>query len=234
MLNKGSSLKHESRIYAAGMIISLILSIYNCFGDTPIKGVMDSKSVLSENLAIGEDDADADKVYESQILYGPFDVPVKDKLYNADIRIENNRLFEADLLTFRLMLINENRLMDAVSGKSDTASLKDTFDRIDAFVNPVESYMISGYICSDDNNGYRPVYRFGSESDFVVDESGRCYFYLEFFSNCIIDIDSISLSMSRTESNRYYAIAAFIFFILWGACNKRSIYYKEFTKRMLK
>ena len=232
MIKKWRSLQLESRIYAAGMIISLILSIYNCFGDIPVKGVMDSKNVLSENLAIGEDDAD--RVYESQILYGPFDVPAKDKLYNAAIKIDENRLFEAELLTFRLMFIEENRLMDTQPGKSDAASLKDTFDRIDAFMKPVESYMISGYIYSDDNRGYRPVYRFSRESDFIVDESGKYYFYLEFFSNCIVDIDSISLSMSRTESNRYYAIIAFIFFILWGACNKRSIYYQEFTKSMLK
>jgi len=232
MEKKRRSFIYESRIYALGMILSLILSVYNCFGGIPVKDVMNSKRVLSENILIGEDD---DQVYESQILYGSFDVPEKNKLYNVTIRIGNNKLLEAEPLTFRLMLIGENRLTETLSGKSDIASLKETFDRIDAFMNPVESYMISGYIYGDYNNAdYKSVYKLSRESNFVVDESGKYYFYLEFFSNSIIDMDSISVSMSMIDGNRFYLIISFIFFILWGVCNKCSRYYKEFTKSMLK
>jgi len=229
MTKKWISFKYESRVYVSGMIIALILSAYNCFGDIPIKDIMSSKNVISENILAGNDE---DQIYESQILYGSFDVPEKDKLYNVTIGIDNANLSETDIVTFRLMFIDENRLMEALSGKSDAASLKETFDRIDAFMYPIESYMIKGYIYAADD--HRPVYGLGKESNFVVDESGKYYFYLEFFSNCIIDIDSIKISMSRTGSSIYYLIAAFIFFILFGLCNKHSRYYKEFTKSMLK
>ncbi|MCL2154998.1 MAG: DUF4178 domain-containing protein [Leptospirales bacterium] len=229
MNNKQRSLKQESRVYAVSMIIALILSAYNFFGDIPIKEIMNSKSVLSENLAVGDD---GDKVYESQIVYGSFDVPEKNRLYNVTISIDNSKFLETEVLTFRLMFINEDRLPETLAEKNDAVSLKETFDRIDAFLNPIESYAVSGYIYSADDN--MPVYRLSKEFNFVVDESGKYYFYLEIFSNCIIDIDSIAISMSRTDSSRYYLLTAFIFFILCGVCIKRSRYYKEFTKSMLK
>ena len=224
MNTKWKSFKQESRVYALGMIIVLILSAYNCFGDTPIKGIMNSKKVLSENLAIGEG---GDKTYESQILYGAFDVPEKNKLHNVSINT-GSKLLETDVLTFRLVFIEENRLAEALIGKkNDIASLKETFDKINAFINPIESYAISGYIYSAGGNSR------GKEFNFVVDESGKYFFYLEIFSNCIIDIDSITISMSKTESIRYYVIAAFIFLILGIICIRYSRYYKEFTKSML-
>ena len=229
MTKKWISFKHESSIYAAGMIISLILSAYNFFVDIPIKEIMKTKSVLSENLYAGDG---SDKIYESQIVYGAFDVPEKDKLYNVSINLVSANLLETDTVTFRMMFINENRLMEGSGGKRNPASLKETFDRIDAFINPIESYTMNGYIYRSDDN--RHAFGAGEESNFVVDESGMYYFYLELFSNCMIDIDSIKISMSRTESSIYYLIAAFIFFVLFGVCYKYSGYYKEFTMSMLK
>ena len=222
MNNKWRALKQESRIYAACMIILLIVSVYNCFGGIPVKGIMNSKSVISENLVIANSD---DKVYESQILYGAFNVPEKDRLYSVYIS-RDGESHKTDTLKFRLMFINENKLTETLAGKSDTASLKETFDRIDAFLNPVESYAISGRISSG-------IYELNKTHSFIVDESGKYFFYLEIFSDGVIDINAISISMSRTDSYRYYLIAAFIFLILSGICNKYSIRYKEFTKNEL-
>jgi len=219
MNRKWISLKQEGRIYAVCMVISIILSAYNCFGGIPIKGVMNSKKVLSENLIMTGDN----KVYESQILYGTFPVTEKDKLYNVSVGIADKKFSGTDILSFRLMLIEENRLIETSEGKTDAASLKDVFDRIDALIKPVESYAVSGYIYSADAE-------YAKEFNFAVDESGKYYFYLELFSKDVIDIDSIIISMSKKDSSIYYAITAFIFLLLCGICIKYSRYYKEFTK----
>ena len=142
-LKKRKSFNWQSRFYAAGMIISLIASVYGCFSETPVQGVMNTKKVLVNNFQTTDTEG---SIYESQILYGPFDIPEGNKLYNVAVAVDEKiQSLNLEWQSFRFMLVNENRLNETSGGKiNDPAVLKDIFEDIDAMPEPLESYVIIG------------------------------------------------------------------------------------------
>lgn len=233
-LKKRKSFKWESRIYVAAMILTLMVSIYSCLGDSPIPGVMNSKIVLLENSQVQDTEG---TVYESQILYGPFDIPEGNKLYNVSVQ-ENQEIEPLNLewQSFRFMLINEKRLNDLSQGKiNDSALLKDIFEDIDALPEPLESYIIIGDFWDEegrDSDGYWHESDLSYDTDFVLDEAGKYYAYIELFNNNKKNINALTFSIAQSKGYRYYIIAFFIFFILWGISKIRSRSYNELPFEM--
>jgi len=233
-LKKRNSFKWESRFYVAGMVVSLMLSIYSCLGDVPIKGVLNTKKILVNNSQV--QDAEG-SVYESQILYGPFDIPEGNKLYNVSVAVDQSiQPLNLEWQSFRFMLINENRLSDLSGGRiGDPAVLKDLFEDIDAMPEPLESYVLIGDFWDEegrDSDGYWHESDLSYDSDFVLDEPGKYYAYLELFNNNIKNVDALVFSISKTNGYRYYIIIFFLFFIFWGISKIRSRSYNELPFEM--
>jgi len=233
-LKKRKSFKWQSRLYAAGMIISVVVSVYSCFSETPVQGVMNSKKILVENALV--QDAEG-SVYESHILYGPFDIAEGNSLYNVAVKADTGiQPLSLEWQSFRFMLINENRLNEAAGGKiNDPATMKDLFDDIDAMPEPIESYVIIGDFWDEegrDSDGYWHESDLSYDTDFVLDESGKYFVYLEIFSNNAKDINAIVFSITKAKGYRYFIIAFIIFFILWGISKVRSRSYNELPFEM--
>ncbi len=233
-LKKRDSFKWESRFYVAGMIIALVVSVYSCFSETPVQGVMNSKKILVDNSAV--QDAEG-SVYESQILYGPFDIPEGNKLYNVAVNVDQKvQPLNLEWQSFRLMLINENRLNEMSGGKiNDPLVLKDIFEDIDAMPEPLESYVIVGDFWDEDgrdSDGYWHESDLSYNTDFVLDESGKYYVYMELFNNNVKDVNAIAFSISKARGYMYFVIIFVIFFILWGISRIRSRSYNELPFEM--
>ncbi len=233
-LKKRNSYKWESRIYITGMIISLIATVYSCCSNVPVQGVANSKKVLVDNVK--STDAEG-TVYESQILYGPFDIPEGNKLYDVTVQVDQDvQPLNLEWQSFRFMLISENRLNDTSGGKiNDPVILKDLFEEIDAMPEPLESYVIIGDFWDEegsDSDGYWHESDLSYSSDFVLDESGKYYVYMELFNNKIKNINAVTFSISKSKGYRYYLIIFFVFFILWGISVIRSRSYNELPFEM--
>jgi len=233
-LKKRNSFKWESRFYVIGMIISVLISFYSCFSDVPVKGLMNSKQVLVDNSLT--QDAEG-SIYESQVLYGPFDIPEGNQLYNVSVAVDQNiQPLNLEWQSFRFMLINENRLNDISGGKiNDPVVLKDVFEDIDAMPDPLESYVITGDFWDEegrDSDGYWHESDLSYDSDFVLDEAGKYYVYVEIFNNNKKDVNALVFSISKAKGYRYFVISFLIFFILWGISQIRSRSYNELPFEM--
>ncbi len=233
-LKKRRSFKWESRIYVAAMFFCLIFSVYSCLGDTLIPGVMNSKNILLDNSPVNDAEG---SVYESQILYGPFDIPEGGKLYNVSVQVNQQvQPLNLEWQSFRFMLVSENRLNELSEGKvTDSALLKDIFENIDALPEPLESYVIIGDFWDEegrDSDGYWHESDLSYDTNFVLDESGKYYAYLELFNNNKKDVNALSFSIAQSKGYRYYIIIFFVFFILWGISKIRSRSYNELPFEM--
>lgn len=233
-LKKRQSYKWESRIYAAAMIFSLVFSMHSCLGDSPVPGVMNSKKILVDNSIVKDAEGN---VYESQLLYGPFDIPKGNQLYNVSVQVNQEvEPLSLEWQSFRFMLISEARLNQFTEDRiNDSELLKNIFEDIDALPEPLESYVIMGDFWDEegrDSDGYWHEADLSYDTDFVLDESGKYYVYLELFNNKKKDINAITFSISKSKGYRYYIIIFFIFFILWGMSKMRSKSYNELPFEM--
>lgn len=233
-LKKRNSFKWGSRFYVIGMIISLMASFYSCLSDVPVQGVMNSKKVLVDNSLV--QDAEG-AVYESQVLYGPFDIPEGNQLYNVAVAVDQDiQPLNLEWQSFRFMLVSESRLNDATGGKlNDPVVLADVFEDIDAMPEPLESYVIIGDFWDEegrDSDGYWHEADLSYDSDFVLDEAEKYYVYMEIFSNNKKDVNALVFSISKAKGYRYFVIAFIIFFILWGISQIRSRSYNELPFEM--
>jgi hypothetical protein len=233
-LKKRKSFKWESRLYIAGMLISLIVSMQSCFSETPVQGVMNSRKILVDNAPVQDPEG---SVYESQILYGPFDIPEGNSIYNVSVEINQEiQRLHLEWQSFRFMLISETRLTEASDGKlKDPVILKEVFEDIDAMPEPLESYVIVGDFWDEegrDSDGYWHENDLSYSTDFVLDEPGKYYVYMELFNNNVKDVNALVFSIAKAEGYRYYVIIFFIFFILWGISRIRSRSYNELPFEM--
>ena len=216
------------------MILSVAMWMYSCYSDAPVPGVMNSKKILVNNVQV--QDAEG-VVYESQLLFGPFEIPEGNKLYDVTVRVDEKiQKLHLEWQSFRFMLISENRLSEVSGGKlDDPAVLNEVFEDIDALPEPLESYVIMGDFWDEegrDSDGYWHESDLSYSTDFVLDESGKYYAYIEVFNNNIKDINAVAFSISKVKSYRYYIILFSIFFILWGIAKMRSKFYNELPFEM--
>lgn len=233
-LRKRSGFKWKGRIYATGMLLSLVATVYGCLSNSPVKGVMNTGQILTDNAMT--QDAEG-KVYTSQVLYGPFEIPEGDALYDAGFYVDESvQEFNLEWQSIRMMLISEKKLQETVKeGLNDPAVLKDLFEEIDAMPEPVESFIITGDFWDEegrDSDGYWHESDLSFSSDFVLDEEGKYYVYLELYNDRIRKPESVVIEISRTGGYRYYITALVIFFFLWGISMVRSRYYNELPFEM--
>jgi len=233
-VKKRDVFKWKSRIYIAAMTLSLAMGIYSCFGDVPVPGVMNSKKILVDNVRTQDVEG---TVYESQVLFGPFEIPEGDRLYDVTVGVDEKiQKLHLEWQSFRFMLISENRLNEASGGKQDDpAVLKEVFEDIDALPEPLESYVIMGDFWDEegrDSDGYWHESDLSYNTDFVLDEAGKYYAYMEIYNNNVKNINAVAFSVSKVKSYRYYIILFFVFFIFWGIAKTRSKVYNELPFEM--
>lgn len=233
-IKKRSEFIWKSRIYLAGMCISFLLTVYNCSSGAPVKGIMNTRQILTNN-AITED-AEG-KAFNSQVLYGPFEIDESNALYDVGFHVDESvQDFNLEWQSIRMMLISEKRLQELLKDDiNDPEVIAELFDEIDAMPDPVESFVITGDFWDEegrDSDGYWHESDLAFSNDFVLDEAGKYYVYLELYNDKIRKPDSVIVEISRVKGYRYYIIAFTIFFILWGFSKLRSRSYNELPFEM--
>lgn len=228
-IRQRSLFQWKSRIYLAGMFLSFIATVYGCLSSSAVKGVMNTKQVLTDNVIT--EDAEG-RTYTSQVLYGPFEIPEGDSLYDVGFSVnESIQNFNLEWQSIRMMLVSEKRLQDALKDKiNDPVELKDLFEEIDAMPEPVESYVITGDFWDEegrDSDGYWHESDLSFSNDFVLDEAGKYFVYLELYNNKIRKPEAVIVEISKVRGYRYYLIAFSIFFVLWGINKNKSKSYNK-------
>jgi len=233
-VKKRSEFQWKSRIYLIGMCLSFAATIFSCFSSTPVKGVMNTKQILTSNEPV--QDAEG-TVYSSQVLYGPFEISRGNALYDVGFSVnESVQNFNLEWQSIRMMLVSEKRLQEAIKdGINNPAELKDLFEEIDAMPEPVESFIVTGDFWDEegrDSDGYWHESDLSFSDDFVLDEAGKYYVYLELYNNKIRKPDAVLVEISRVKGYRYYITVFIVFFILWGISKIRSRSYNELPFEM--
>jgi|GEM_PF-435158 len=108
-------------------------------------------------------------------------------------------------------------------------AMRNLLKNIDSKKNPVESYIVTADFW--DEQGYDDGYWHESDTkntvDFVLDEAGDYYLYIESYSQKPRNMASVKVKISETSSARYYIIVMFIFMILFFLNRSKSKSYNE-------
>jgi hypothetical protein len=199
--------RRRALVYLAGCVIAFILAAMSCLRSTPIEGVMKSRVDLASNTVVTEN---GQGMYQSEALYGPFDLTPGDTLYNAQISInESVQNFNLEWQSFRLFLIPYDRLQKAANNQMNQAAIRDVLDEVDALREPVECYTMAGDFWDEegyDDEGHWHESDLSVDDDFVLEKPGRYYAYLELTSQKPRAIPSVELKLERVSSYRYYLI----------------------------
>ncbi len=216
---KKNKFKKSNRIYKYGILIMLALCLYGSFYSKAIKGTMNNQQILTLNAP----EPDGKKiVYKSQVLYGPIDITSGGKLYtmslDANLKVQE---MSDEWQSLRLMLIDNKRLEKQAGDKiGDVKFLAKLFSGVDSFIEPLESYAVTGEFWDEsgvDSEGYswhESALGF-SPGAFIIDEPGKYYFYLESYSNKKRKPGTVLISFEEVISSQYYYIALVILLCLF-------------------
>jgi len=233
-IKKRNEFKWKSRIYLIGMCLSFAVSVFSCFSSTPVKGVMNTKQILNNNEPVQDPEG---RMFTSQVLYGPFEINQGNALYDVGFSVDESiQNFNLEWQSIRMMLVSEQRLLETIKdGINDPEELKDLFEEIDAMPEPVESFIITGDFWDEegrDSDGYWHESDLSFSNDFVLDDAGKYYVYLELYNDKVRKPESVIVEILKVKGYRYYIISFVIFFILWGISKTRSRSYNELPFEM--
>ncbi len=228
-----SEYKKKSYVYLLGFLLALAFSIYSCGQSKAVPGLMKSRRVLTDNQLMVEKTS---RSFFSQVLYGPVEIPGGDNLYEAYLRVnEGIQRFHLEWQSFRFMMVSEERLNKVLGGSSDPALLKSLFSEIDAQKEPVESYVVTGDFWDEqgrDSDGAWHESDLNVSADFILDEPGNYYGYLELYSNKRRKIESVIVSLSTVKSVRYLVVVMVLMGVLMIVNRAKAKSYNELPFEM--
>ena len=213
----GSKKQYQRKavLYAVCGAISFVLAAMSCLNTSPVGKVMDAKHEIASNEVLTEG---GQRMYQSEVLYGPFDISPGNNLYNASVSVvESVKKLNLEWQSFRLLLVPEERLNKTLNNRITTESLKALFDEVDALRDPVECYTFGGDFWGEegyDDEGHWHENDLSVSDDFIVEKAGRYYVYLELTSQNPRPIDSVAVRIERVRSYRYFLIVAGVFVAL--------------------
>lgn len=214
-LGKRKQYKWKAVLYVACSVIAFVMAAVNCLNTSPVRKIMDVRHEITSNVMLTEA---GQKMYQSEVIYGPFEIAPGNSLYSASVAvIEKGRKFHLEWESFRLLLVPEERLNKILNNLVTTASLKTLFDEVDALRDPLECYTFGGDFWDEegrDDEGYWHESDLTVTDDFILEKAGRYYVYLELTSQNPRPIDSVEIKIERARSYRYYLIIAGIFIAL--------------------
>src|SRR5271157_404095 len=182
-LTKKKNYRRKAVVYLICWVAAFFLVIAGCLNTAPVEGVMKFKNELSSNILQTENNQ---RMYQTQVLYGPFEIGKGGSLYNASVSIDESvKKLNLEWESYRLLLVPEDRLLRNFDHQMSAPALKALFDEADALKEPIECYSFSGDFWDEegrDDEGYWHESDLSSEDDFVVEKPGKYYVYLDLAS----------------------------------------------------
>jgi hypothetical protein len=246
--------RRKAFVYLAMCAVSFAAAVWGCFSGSVVPGAVDrsARMVLAANQPKTEEGG---SLYFSQVLFTrPVELKRTDTLYQVRVEVDSGlQGLSREWASYRLMLIKEDRYREltqkvpvearrdarppAEAGGSgnpadaQAAGLGDLLDEVDAFAEPLESLVVTGDFWDEDgydDEGYWHESETAISRDFLLDEPGRYYVYLELYSQNPRNPDALKITVVEgVRSYRYYVIALLVFIILWGVNQVKSRSYNE-------
>jgi hypothetical protein len=211
-LSTRKNYRSRALVYVAGCAITFALAVVNCLTSATVDGVMKGKTELNNNIRTTEG---GQTMYQSDALYGPFELNRGNNLYSAEVAVNQTvQKLNLEWVSFRLLLVPEERFLKALNNQVTPASVKSLFDEVDALKEPLECYSMSGDFWDEegyDDEGYWHESDLTASDDFVLEKPGRYYAYMEVSSQKPRSIASMDLKMEKVRSYRYYIIIMAVF-----------------------
>jgi hypothetical protein len=211
-VKKKKDYKKKALVYLICCTVTFLLAAVSCFTTSPVEGIMNVKSELSNNVPVTENNQN---MYQSGALYGPFDIKNGNSLYSATVYVDESvKKLSLEWESFRLLLVPEERLHKALDKQVNPAALKALFDEADALKEPLECYSFGGDFWDEqgyDDEGKWHESDLTMDDDFVIEKPGKYYAYLELVSQKPRPISAVGIKIERVKSYRYYLIIMVLF-----------------------
>jgi len=224
----------KALIYMSGILFSLAYIIWAISAGKMVPDVQKEKRVVTDNVLKQEEGG---RAYLSRALCGPVELDRADALYTIHVGVDERvQDFHLEWQSYRIMLIKEERLKAVTGTAIPPVKLQETLADIDALEDPLESFVFSGDFWDEegyDSDGYWHESDTADEKDFVLDDTGRYFVYLELYSQNRRNIDSVTVAVEKdVKSYRYFIIIVIIFFILYALNRNKSKTYNELPFEM--
>ncbi|HNX60802.1 MAG TPA: DUF4178 domain-containing protein, partial [Spirochaetota bacterium] len=125
-LNKRKGYMRTAMIFAAAGFLSFIFMARGCMSGDEIRGVSDTRLVLSENEPIEEEGVSA---FSSSVLYGPVALTSKDPTYRVSVGVDTRvQDLNQEWETVNAVLVREDRLTSLGDSVKDKKKLREFLD----------------------------------------------------------------------------------------------------------
>jgi hypothetical protein len=199
--------RRRALVYIAACAASFVLAAVSCLRSSAVDGIMKNRIDLSSNAVVTEN---GQNMYQSEVLYGPFNLSRGDSLYNVQVSINDSvQKLHLEWESFRFMLVPADRLMKAANSQMGAAAFREVFDEVDALREPVECYTMSGDFWDEegyDDEGYWHESDLAVDDDFVLEKPGSYYAFLELTSQKPRSVQAVGLKLESASSYRYYLV----------------------------
>lgn len=243
--------RRKAYIYLFMCALSFAAAVWGCFSGNEVRGAWDrsARMVLASNQQKNEEGA---SFYFSQVLYTkPVELTRTDTLYQVRVEVDTAvQAISREWESCRLMLIKEDKYQELVKKvpaqpatqqagddgavKPDDApatELGQVLDEVDSFPEPLESAAMNGDFWDEDgydDEGYWHESETAIDHDFLLDEPGKYYIYLELYSQNRRNPDAVKITLVEgVRSYRYFVVVLLVFIALWIINKVKSRSYNE-------
>ncbi|HPU88407.1 MAG TPA: DUF4178 domain-containing protein [Spirochaetota bacterium] len=231
---KRSAYAWRARIYGIGIVAAIIYIIYAAVSGDSLPDISKTRRVLVENEVKVEQ---GKQVYASQILFGPAVFQRSNSLYTVRVAVDSAvQPLRLEWQSFRLLLIKEDRIRQFESRQAGADGIRTALAEIDEFEEPVESYAFNGDFWDEegyDDEGKWHESDTSGETDFILDDPGSYYLYVELFSEKPRKSGAIAISiLENVKGFRYFFIPIVLFSVLLLVNHYRGKNYNELPFEM--
>lgn len=231
-VKKRRTYRLKALVYLLMSALSLALIFRAGFSGKEMKGVMQNMLVITDN-EIKPDE----KFFHSGVILGPVDFKKSGGLYEVRAAVnENLQPLRLEWQSFRLMLIRADRLQNIIqtdmksAKQKGLADIKELLEDVDILQDPLESYVFEGHFRDKDGNNERRWHgrELNVSRDFILEDPGSYYLYLDVYSEKSRRADAIDVSVMCDIKSYRYLVAAFIILLFLMLVNRhKSQVYNE-------
>jgi hypothetical protein len=200
-------------VFLSMSIVSFIFMARGCMSGDEIKGVAQTRVVLSENEPVSEEGISA---FTSSMLYGPVTLTSSEPTYRVTVGVDTSvQDLNQEWETVSAVLVREDRLATLGDGMKDKKKLRDFLDESENSFEPLESYTFMADFWDEQGYDDEGAWRENDTSvdkDFILDDPGNYYVYLTVTSQNRRSVDSIVISMQKGIRGFGAYVFAFLLF----------------------
>ena len=224
---KRKSFRMHMRIYLVMAIVSAIFMFRGCLSGEKITQGLDKRILLTENEPVEEE---GQSLFNTELMVGPVSLVSASPAYSIKLSVNTSvQDLQEEWESASAMLVRADRLAEFGDIETKKEDIRDFFEENQLSEKPAESYTFEAEFWNEqgyDDEGHWSESDTSVSKDFLLDDPGSYYVYVNLYSQKERDSKSVDVSIEKGVRAYGVFIAAFIFFLLLTAIkwNKSASY----------